>query len=326
MRRHSIACVIDADVIGEVRQGQACNRNAEYDISVVRGLRRLGHAVTLIPAVERTLQTLDDLARLAPGVVFNLAFSATPLEAPFAGALELLGLPYTGSGPLAIALANDKIRSRRLLADAGVPVPRFVELADVADPAAIDFHPPFIVKPVCLGNSEGIHGGSVVDSAAAAVQLGRRIRERLHAPAVCDQFILGRELQVGLIESAPRRFDVTGTIELHFAGAPPGRGFKSEVKTVGTKRWRFYEVSLRMARLGERTLAEIAELSRRVAAVLDLRGYAKVDLRLDDRDRAVIIEANANPGLWSKLAMWRTPTFDRTLEGIVRAALRRAQE
>src|SRR5262249_52019421 len=160
-----------------------------------------------------------------------------------------------------------------------------------------DFDPPFIVKPVCLGNSAGIHGGSLVDSAAEALQLAGRIRQRLHAPAVCDQFILGRELQVGLVESAPGAFDVTATVGLDFAGAPPGRGFKSEATTMGTKRWRFYEVSLRRARLTAHTLAEIAALARRTAAVLDLRGYAKVDLRLDDRERVVIIEANANPGL-----------------------------
>src|SRR6185295_3422626 len=104
--------------------------------------------------------------------VFNLAFSAHPFESGFAGALELLGIPFTGSGALGIGLANDKVRSRRLLALAGLPVPRFVELGQTSRPAAVDFGPPFIVKPAALGNSRGIDRHSVVNSYSQALKRG----------------------------------------------------------------------------------------------------------------------------------------------------------
>jgi D-alanine-D-alanine ligase len=324
MKPHSIACVVDDDIIGAVKREERSSRRAIYDISVVRALRRLASPVHLVPAVERSARTVEELMRLRPGLVFNLAFSATPSEAPFAGALEMLGLPYTGSGPLGIGLANDKIRSRRLLQAAGVRVPRFVELARSARPATIDLAPPFIVKPVSLGNSLGIQADSVVDSYADAWKRADRIWRRFGVPAVCDEFIVGREFQVGMVEAGPGVFRITAIVELHFAAAEPGRGFKSEAVGVEDRR-RVYDVSVRPAVLSRRKAAGMAEIARAAADVLGLRGYAKLDLRMDDQERIVVIEANANPGLWSESDIWRRPSFETNLKRIIKSALRRAR-
>jgi D-alanine-D-alanine ligase-like ATP-grasp enzyme len=98
--RRLIACVIDDDIIAEVKNGKPTWRSAA-DVFVVRALRRFSRAVELVAGVERSPCTIEELVRLKPGVVFNLAFSAHPSEPSFAGALEMLGIPYTGSGPLA---------------------------------------------------------------------------------------------------------------------------------------------------------------------------------------------------------------------------------
>ncbi len=326
MKLHSIACVIDGNIIKEVRRGEATSRKVLYDISVVRALRRLSCPVHLVGAVEQSARTIEELVRLQPGIVVNLAFSADPFEPSFAGALEMLGIPYTGSGPLGIGLANDKVRSRRLLEAAGIPVPRFVELANARRPRKIDLAPPFIVKPVSLANSAGIHADSVVDSYGQALQRADRIWRRFAVPAVCDEFIVGREFQVCLVEVARKVFRIAAIVELHFAGAKPGTGFKSEAVRIKGKTRRVHRISLRCPSLSRRKMTEMAEIARTAANVLELRGYAKLDLRMDDQERIRVIEANANPGIWSKSPLWCRPSFEANLRQILDSALRRARE
>lgn len=326
MSRLSIACAVDGDIVDAVARGDRATRRAQYDISVVRALRRLGHAVHLVAADQPAGGTIEELRRVRPDLVFNLAFSATPMESAFAGALETLGIPYTGSGPLGIALANDKIRSRLLLHAAGVPVPRFVPMPPDEPPQIPDFAPPFIVKPVSLGNSMGIHGDSLVGSLAEAARHAERIWRRFRVAAVCDQFVRGREFQVGLVEGRRAVFDVTTVVELRFIGVPGGVAFKTEAVTTGGRRRRVYEYSLRPARLAAAKRREIIDVSYAAAKVLGLRGYAKIDLRTDEEDRPIVLEANANPGILSTAHIWRTPGFELNLRRMIAAALRKAHE
>jgi D-alanine-D-alanine ligase len=326
MKPRSIACVIDQDILGAVRRGKETNKRAAYDISLVRALRRLCSSVYLVGAVERSSRTIDELARLKPSVIFNLAFSADPFEASFAGALEMLGMPYTGSGAFGIALANDKIRSRQLLDAAGIPVPRFVELPRTRRPAKIDFAPPFIVKPVCLANSSGIRANNIVTTYEQALKRADRIWQEYEVSSVCDQFIVGREFHVAMVETKRGAFKVAAIVELFFAEAEPGRGFKSEEIRSKGKSWRVHPVSFRLAKLPQRKMSEIAEATCAAANVLDLRGYAKVDLRMDDEQRITVIEANANPGLLSTSVFWRHPSFEANLTRIMDAAVKRSRE
>jgi D-alanine-D-alanine ligase len=326
MKPRSIACVIDEDIIEAVRRGRTTCKRAAYDISLVRALRQLFASVHLVSAAERSSGAIEEIVRLKPSVVFNLAFSAAPFEAPFAGALEMLGIPYTGSGPLGIALANDKIRSRQLLAATGIRVPRFVALASGRRPAKIDFPPPFIVKPVCLANSSGIHANSIVASYAQAIKRAERIWTGLGVPSVCDEFIVGREFHVALVEGARGRFRIAAIVELAFGKAKPGKGFKSEEVSVKGKLRRVHRVSFRAPKLPPKQMAELARIACAAVDVLGIRGYAKVDLRMDDRQRIAVIEVNANPGLLATSILWHSPTFQASLKQIVAAAFRRARE
>lgn len=321
----TIACVVDDDIIAAVRRLEGSSRRAIYDISVMRALRKLGQEVHLVAAREPATRTLQDLIRLKPSLVFNLAYSATPAEASFAGILELLQIPFTGSGAVAIGLANDKLRSRHLMKAASIPVPSFVMLPHGSAPRKFDIAPPYIVKPVELANSLGIGAGSVVHTRAQAIALADKIWRRFAVPSICDTFIVGREFQVGLVETR-RSFQVTAVVELHFAGAAPGFGFKSEAVKAHGKVRRAHDVSVRVARLPRRVSAEMVEISRHAAEVLNLRGYAKIDLRMDDQGGIFAIEANANPGLWSKSPIWRRPGFMKNIRHIVDAARRRARE
>ena len=320
LRALLIACVVDDRVARDVAAGRTTSTNARYDLSVLEALRRSYREVQLVRARHDFSRTIGELQRLRPDVIFNLAFSATSLEAPFAAMLARLDSPFTGSGSAAIELANDKVRSRIVLREAGVRVPRFAELPP-GSCGPIDFEPPYIVKPAALASSAGIHAGSVVKTRTAARRLASRIWRRFEQSAVCDAFIVGREIRVAVIEDSRGMPRVAGISEWRFPDHVGGWGFKTEAIRANPR--------VRQARLVSRDMVTLApsmarDLRRIVCDsmyVLGVRGYATIDVRIDADEQLHVIEVNANPGLWGG-SLWSRPSFDANIRSIVNGAMR----
>jgi D-alanine-D-alanine ligase len=321
----SVACLLDRDNLGQITRARTTNSSARYDLTVVQTLRRLYREVKLVSVSKRNLRWIDELRHGRPDVAFNLTFSATPLEASMAGCLDMLGIAYTGSGPQGIALANDKIRSRHVLRAAGIRVPQFVVLAPNR-PVVVELPLPLIVKPSMLAASVGIYADSVVRHHSRILSLAKRIWHKYNLDAVCEEFIVGREFRVGLVEEAGGHNRVVAISEWLFGSAVSGWGFKTEAIRNNPRVRRARNVTRSLASISRSTSAKIADIARRSMKVLDVRGYATVDIRVDDLGRATVLEVNANPGLWSGGAIWSTPSFDFNIRRIVRAALRRARE
>jgi D-alanine-D-alanine ligase len=320
MRRLVVACVVDQDVAPSLQRGAATTDFAAYDLSVVQTLRQLYRDVHVVSADAPCGPTVERLVRLQPDVVFNLAFSATTMEAPFAGCLEAMGLRYTGSGPLGIALANDKSRSRRLLAGSGVHVPRFVDLEQGARSVVTDLTPPFIVKPVSLGGSSGIYSDSVVSTHRDVLQRARRIWRRFGVAAVCDEFVAGRELRVVVVES-PSGWCIAGVLEWHFGRRDRDVLFRYEAIRDNKAVRRARQVKARRAVLPRPVDNALRDVAIRAVRVLGLRGYASLDVRIDSRSRLVVLEVNANPGLNATSKIWDRMSFERSIQCIVSTAL-----
>lgn len=247
-----------------------------------------------IARVRRRLADLDigrmqlehELERLEQKLICDNRAAERPL---------LVDAPVTNNSP-----STRKIELfRRLFAR----VPRFTVLSPRNRAARSEISIPSIVKPVALANSDGIRERSVVDNWEQARVQADRIWQRFEVPSMCDAFVIGREFQVGLVERG-QSFAVTAIAELHFEGAAAGHGFKSEPYYAAGRRRRVFEVSQRMARLPRRMATEMALTCRQTAELLGLRGYAKIDLRVDNHGHIFVIEANANPGLWSGIAIW----------------------
>jgi D-alanine-D-alanine ligase len=310
-----VVCAVDEDVSGPIRSGRPRSYPEKWDASVFESLRSLYTRVELMAVKSGDLAALEALRSSGAGVVFNLALSATPLEPAFAACVEFAGLRCTGSGMLAIALANDKIRSRVLLRDAGIRVPRFIALAPGANPNLVDLTPPLIVKPAYQGSSWGISSDSVVMTKRDLLARARRIWKRFDEPAVADEFVQGRELRAGLIEGREKRFQIVGVAEWTF---PEGaRGFRIE----GGAKHNYLRL-LHARQLNARLRSEIAAIAQTSFETLGIRGYASLDLRLDELNRLTILEVNANPGISSDSPIWAAHGFDNTIRRIVEAALR----
>jgi D-alanine-D-alanine ligase len=310
-QKRFVLCAVDADVVGQIRSGRLQWHRARWDASVLDALRRLYTRADVIGVENGSAAGWSALEKSGADVVFNLALSAMSSEAAFAGFLESAGLRSTGSGLLAVALSNDKIRSRTLLAAAGVRVPRFVALPPGANPRRLDLTPPVIVKPACQASAHGVSLESVVMTRREVLDRARRIWRRFGEPAVCDEFIRGRELRTGFLEGPRKRVRLAGIAEYVFADGEDG--FRIE----GRKGQR-----LRNSRLSPALRAEMTAIAQTAFDTLGMRGYASIDLRLDALGRFTVLEVNANPGLSSDSTVWGARGFDRNIRDIVDAALR----
>lgn len=324
-RNMTVACAVDSDISSQLAKAQPIWDRARGDLDVVVSLRHLYRAVHLVPVGESPEGVLDAFHRIKPDVIFNLALSALEKETSFAGCLEFLDIPYTGSGPMGISLAGDKVRSRELLRAAGLRVPRFAELPVGAVNATLDLTPPVIVKPAQLGGcSHGIYRDSVVQTREAALARAKRVWRRLGVSAVCDEFVVGRELRIAAIEEPSHsRFRIVGVSECRFPGITPGHGFKNEGVRVNSRVRKARRVTSVIPKLPRSVLAELAAIADSASRVLNVRGYATLDVRMDDFERVTVLEVNANPGLARRSLSWRRPSFTKNIQRIVDAALAR---
>jgi D-alanine-D-alanine ligase len=227
-------------------------------------------------------------------------------ESFIAGVLELMGVPYTGSPPAALALCLDKIRTKRVLAGAGLPTPAFLEftpdherLADDELAARLSERGiawPAIVKAACEDASHGLDQRSVCQSIADVRAAARRIVENYGYPALIEQFIDGREFNACVVDDPePRslpieevKFDRNGTFW-------PIVTYDSKWKEGSEED--LAAVALCPTELDAATEAEITRLALEAVRLTGCRDYTRVDLRLTPDGRPYILEVNSNPDL-----------------------------
>ncbi len=270
---------------------------AEYDteetvLALCAALEAGGHEA---PRVEAEADFPARLSALRPDFVFNIAEgSGGPgREAQVPAVCELLGLPYTGSGVLTLALALDKAMTKRVLSACGVPTPPFCVVPPGMAFAALGLQPPLFVKPLAEGSSMGVTPRSLVrDREAAAAQVAE-IHAAYGEPALVEAFLPGREFTVGLLGN--RRPRILPIMEIDFGAVPPGY---PPVYTYQFKReWdadRFYHCPAGLEAGLER---ELERLALAAYEALGCQDVCRVDLRLDALGRPQVIEVNPLPGM-----------------------------
>jgi D-alanine-D-alanine ligase len=193
--------------------------------------------------------------------------------------LDLIGVPYTGSGQLASALAMDKDLSKRLFRAAGVPVPAWFMAPVAPDDVKTGLGWPVIVKPSKQGSSVGLTLVRKPPELAAAVQLAQRYDDEV----MVEQFIPGRELTVGVLGEVPLP---VGEI------VPKHELFDYESKyTPGMSEETF------PAKIATRLARQLQEYALTAHRSLKLGGYSRVDFRVSPDDDIFCLEANSLPGM-----------------------------
>jgi D-alanine-D-alanine ligase len=268
---------------------------------VVRALERLGHEVSIAGAYRDVLKLADAIRAEAPDVVFNLVEAIDGdrgHEPSFAGLLAMLGVRYTGVDAAALALCKNKGVAKKILTYHRIRVPRFVVSHRHRPLRSLGrFGYPAFVKAVSQESSAGISKRSLVTNEEDCLERVRFIHERQGEDAMIEEFVDGRELYVAV--AGVRRLMVFPPRELFFdnvpAGTPAFATYKAKWDLDYRKRWGIR--SGPAGELPEGVARAVADVARRTAAVLQIWGYVRIDLRLTRDNEVVVIEANPNPSL-----------------------------
>jgi D-alanine-D-alanine ligase len=240
---------------------------------------------------------LDKLRALAPDLIFNLTESlATDSrnEIVMPAVLDMLGIPYTGSGPLSLGLCLHKPKAKDILRSRGVPTPASCTIDRAKDAAGVDLPFPLFVKLAREDASVGIRQDNVIHTKRALVKKIRDLLEEFQQPVLIERYIEGREVYVTLLGNAkvaPLPFH-----EIDFSLMPPGqprivsyaaKWDESSPEYRGTTPVQVKDMK-----------AEIKAAIERAAIgafrALELRDYARVDFRVAEDGTPYVIDVNPN--------------------------------
>jgi D-alanine-D-alanine ligase len=298
---------------------------------VCAALRALGHEVQKLGVRDELHQIRVAIEQWRPDIVFNLLeeFRGEAVyDLNLTAFLELSGIPYTGCGPRGLLLARDKSLSKKLLAYHRIPVPEFdvVRMGrPVRRPKRLAF--PLIVKSLTQEASIGISQASVVDSDEKLKERVAFIHESIGTAAIVEQYVEGRELYVGILGN--QALQAMPVWEMYFNNMPEGS------KRIATDRVKWsvkYQKkhgidSGPAVDLPEAKCEEIQHLCKRAYRALELSGYARIDLRLDEAGNVWVLEANPNPQIargedFAESAQKQGINYEAVLQRIINLGLR----
>lgn len=272
--------------------------HAELDsASTIEAIREaLQQAGYEVSCLEGTPAALFPLMHGSFDLAFNICegYRGRNREAQIPALLEMIGLPYTGSDVLTLAISLDKPTTKKVLLHEGIPTPRFQVFYDPAYPLDQTLAFPLIVKPAHEGSSMGISANSRVSDEAALRRQVDFVCRSYKQPAIVEEFITGREFTVGMIGNGPEVFTLP-IMEIDFSKVPSAANnmYTYQFK----KEWTARENFLCPAPLEEEVAAVMRDFASRAFTALGCRDFARVDFRLSEEGYPYVIEVNPLPGL-----------------------------
>lgn len=258
---------------------------------VASALEKGGHTVRVIDGNMHVIERLTDfMPRVMSGdrhgMVFNMAYGIQGVSryTHLPAMLEMLGVPYVGSNPLAHGLALDKVIAKIVFKNAGLPTPGFWNFATAADEFD-DLEFPVIVKPKMEAVSHGIR---IVDNRQDLREAVQYIIDEFRQHVLVEEFIPGREFAVGLLGNHDA--EILPIVEIDLKGDP------NAIQT-STDKLRQPREKICPADLPEEKAEEIRDLVKRAFRSLDLSDFARVDLRMDAEGKLYVLEINSMASL-----------------------------
>lgn len=265
-------------------------RSAERGISLVTGsqvgdaLRTLGHEVVEVDTGD--IAFIGTLRAMRPAVAFICLHGRFGEDGTVQGLLELLDIPYVGSGVLASALAMDKVVSKHLFVQCGLPTPPFVRVR-AGEPWTVDeivgaLGPRLVVKPA----SEGSSVGMTIVHEPGELAGGIEIALELDLDVLIERFIAGTEVTVGVLGN--RDPVALPTLEV----VPENEYYDFESKYVPGM-----SAHIVPARVSEEVRDECQRIAIAAHLALGCRGVSRTDTIVDEDGRVWLLEVNTIPGM-----------------------------
>jgi D-alanine-D-alanine ligase len=265
--------------------------------AIAQALRSQGNEVFFVEADETLITQLKNHD---PDIVFNIAEGkrGKDREAQVPAILDFLGLPYTGSGPLTLALALNKTMTKKIFQAEGIPTPNFQLFSDPEEKLKPALKFPLIVKPNREGSAKGILASSVVHDEKRLYEEVYRIFKNYSQEALVEEYIDGQEVTVGILENGC--FKILPILEIDFSNCQKsGEFFYS---------WRMKEFQGDLsqhlnptfycpARLDTKLAKKIEKIALACHRVLGCFDLSRTDIRIDKKGRPYVLEINPLPGL-----------------------------
>ncbi len=270
---------------------------------IFEALTKLGHEPSY-QVLDGTTPSLHALAKCDADLIFNLTESYAGDDAKemnVAAYMDLLGLRYTGAGPHATFLAQDKAIAKKLFAFHGIKTPYFAIAYKGTVDHAHDISFPLIVKPIWEDGSIGIDAGAVVGSVKDLMERVQYIQQEFDSPALIEEYIEGREIYAAVLGSYEQAVALP-LVELDLSKLPKGTPKIASYDVKFEKNTEAYRLTQSAVAedLDEDTSTKLKNVALAAYRAVKLRDYGRIDMRLTPQGEVYVIEANPNPWLSSK--------------------------
>ena len=281
---------------------------AEYDgeetISALKAaLQAGGHEVILLEADE----TIAEKLRSAhPHIVFNIAegIRGESRESHVPAICEMLGLPYTGSGPLTLASCLDKARAKEILTYYHIPTPPFQVFRSLEEKLDSRLRFPLIVKLLHEGSSMGLSENSVVDNEAALKRQVEYLLQVYHQPAIVEEFIKGREFTVGVLgNESPRVLPIIEVVFskprgiVLFAPDDPVKPLIQQERGADVQFPKTSHCAVCPADTSKELAYQIEQTALKAVRALGCRDWCRMEMRLGPDGTLYVLELNPIAGI-----------------------------
>lgn len=307
----------------ELKEGDPKDKYAEFDndevIALVENaLKEPGHTVVRIGNGQRLLDRVW-LKKEKFDIIFNISegINFRSREAHVPAILEMLNIPYVGSDPLTLALALDKLMTKKLVAYHGIPTPKWFLAHRIEDLENFNLKFPAIVKPRYEGTSKGLDKGALVRDFESLKKRVSWLINTYNQSALIEEFIRGKEFTVGVIgdhqnpQVLPpvqitilKKFDLGDDFYIHSLVASTGVEYVCPAK-----------VSSEM-------IKKLEDIAGKAYSILECRDFGRIDIRSDQNDNLYFLECNPLPSLspqdiWPIVAKETGLTFNQMVNKIL---------
>lgn len=271
----------------------------EYDpphtIDLIKeGIEDTGHEYMFIEADENFV---ENMKYLNPDLVFNRAegLRGESRESHVPAVLEMLNIPYIGSNVLTTAVSLNKSCAKKILSYHGLPTPQFKTISQIGKIETLIMNYPLILKPNEEGSSMGINEDNVVYNKENLKNKISMMLKEYDQRILIEEFIEGREFSVGLLGNGNKDPEMLSILEIDFSLLPDdvANVFGQRAKT----RYDSLDHYICPAEIPKNLEQELSDLSLKIWNYLDIKDFARIDFRMNEKGEIFFLEVNPLPGM-----------------------------
>ena len=276
---------------------------------MAKSLNRVGFDTYTLNIFDDIQLMLNDFKKNRPDIIFNFVelYKDEPqFEMNIVGIYELLGIPYTGATAMALVNCQSKIFVKRMLTSKGINTPRFFIITEPKKRYNHTLNYPLMVKPALEDASVGIENESIVNNYKQLKERINYILKCFYQPALVEEFIDGRELNVAVLgDKKPRALPIS---EIDFSKMPENLYNIVSYQAKWDPNHESYHKTIPKcpARLSKKIETEVKNTAFAAFKIMGCRDYARVDMRLSKDNKLFVLEINPNPDLTDSAGFMRS--------------------